>query len=267
MGEVTETWMLDLAGRRHEVVIRDRGIRRTVAWTVDRRPVAERTTTDERVILDGAGDGAVRVRLPVFTGPARRVTLFGGADDEGALAQAHAGFGGHDFRAVAGAAVDREAEIRAHPGRFVATRTALAVAAVLAAVFLIPILRRLIPDLSIPWPDIPWPDIPWPSIPWPDISLPSIPWPDIPWPDISLPAAPGWLIWIIEHAKYVAPVLIAAALAASEIRRRRVQDARAAERDRVDPVGGRRGGGDDPSPAGRDAGSAAKRAGEEPLDP
>ena len=41
---------------------------------------------------------------------------------------------------------------------------------------------------------------------------------------------PGWLRWILQHAKYVVPILIAFGLAQAEIKRRRKQDELRAER-------------------------------------
>ena len=67
--------------------------------------------------------------------------------------------------------------------------------------------------LSFDWPDLP--DLPSPDLP----DLPNLP--GIPLPDVSLP---GWLLWILQHAKYVVPILVAWGLAQAEINRRRKQD-------------------------------------------
>ena len=74
-------------------------------------------------------------------------------------------------------------------------------------------------------------------IPWPDWHL-RIPWPHIDWPDIrgrispspgwQLPSLPEWLRQLMARLKYVWPVLLAAALAHAEVRRRRQQDAQKA---------------------------------------
>lgn len=62
------------------------------------------------------------------------------------------------------------------------------------------------------------------SFPLPRVDLPDLPIPDfpgIPLPDWSLP---GWLRSVIEYAKYATPVVIAAAVALSEVMRRRKQE-------------------------------------------
>lgn len=212
-------WFGDFDGRRHEVEIRDRGLRRQLTWRIDDAEVATRTTTDERVVLSDDEDGengAIGVKLPTFVGSARRVAWFA---DQGA---AHVGLGGTDLTPEAGSrAAAREEWIRAHPHLHTARQTALAAAAILAPLLVAWLLAR------IPWPSVDLPDIPWPDLPWPDIPWPSIPWPSIPWPDWSLPQLPAWL----EPARrFIVPLLIAIVLARMEIRRRRRQD-RLRERD------------------------------------
>jgi hypothetical protein len=63
-----------------------------------------------------------------------------------------------------------------------------------------------------------------PSLPLPRVDLPDLPIPDF--PGIPLPewSLPGWLRRVLEYAKYVTPIVIAAAVALSEIARRRKQD-------------------------------------------
>ena len=46
--------------------------------------------------------------------------------------------------------------------------------------------------------------------------------PDLP----DLPALPGWLVWLLDNAHYVVPVVVALVLARRGISRRRAQDAR-----------------------------------------
>jgi hypothetical protein len=41
---------------------------------------------------------------------------------------------------------------------------------------------------------------------------------------------PGWLRWVLEHSKYVVPILVAFGLAQAEVKRRRKQDELRAER-------------------------------------
>ena len=101
------------------------------------------------------------------------------------------------------------------------------ISGVLLPLVLVGLLGRVVID--IPWPDIDWPDLP--AIPWPDIT-----WPSIQWPDWQLPA---WLRWVLDHAKYIVPVVVASVLAKREVGRRRNHDARRtgapASRQGVDP--------------------------------
>lgn len=223
----TERWRLEQGGRVHEVTLADRDVRREITWSVDGEQVATTVTSDERVVLTATGHGAVGLRLPTFLGPARRVTWWDGEGvDEGELAvRAHAGVGGSDFEAVSEKARAREEWIRAHPRAYAARRTLAAVAKVVLPILLLWLLARVALP-AIPWPQIPWPQIRLPAIPWPQI-----PWPDIPWPDIRLPRivwpdwqVPAWVRQVLEYAKYVVPVLVAASLAHAELRRRRTQD-------------------------------------------
>lgn len=227
MTSETERWRLEADGRVHELSVAEEGLRRRLTWCVDGEQVASRATSEQRVVLVGedGGLGAVGVRLPTFVGPARRVTWWAPAGDGEAEVRAHAGAGGTDFVAVSEAARRREEWIREHPRRFAARRTLTAVLRVALPLLVLWLLARVAlpavpwPDLRlprIPWPDVPWPSIPWPDIPWPDIRLPRVPWPD--W------RLPGWVRTAREVAGYVVPVLLAAALAHAEVRRRRRQD-------------------------------------------
>ena len=228
----TERWRIDRDGRSHVLEIADAGLGRRLTWTVDGEEVASRKTSDEKVVLDAGDTGAVGVRLPMFVGPARRVTLY---DDE---VRAHTGLGGLDLDPEPGSkGAEREEWIRAHPHLHTARQTVAAAAGVVVPLVVLWLLARFAvpaipwPDLpSIPWPDlpsIPWPDLP--SIPWPD--LPSIRWPDLGWPWFSLPDVPQW---VRDAAKFVGPVVLAFFLARGEIRRRRKQDERKA--DATDPT-------------------------------
>jgi len=217
MAKATERWQLTSDGRELVVEIADAGLRRSLTWLVDGTEVAQKRTSDERVVLDGGESGALGVRLPTFAGPARRVTWYPPGSELGAVAAASAGLGGVDLDPEPGSkAAAREAWIRAHPNRHAARRTATAVAGVLLPLLMFWLLARI---------DLPWPSIPLPRIPLPDWDLPSIPWPDIaiPWPDWQLPA---WVKEVLDKAKYVGPVLIAFVLARAEVRRRRAQDER-----------------------------------------
>lgn len=244
------------------VEISDAGLGRRIAWSVDGEEVAQQQTGENRVVLDGGEHGALRLRLPTFVGPARRVTWWPptgllpeeieqaaatdpaepGAGEEATdedeelppLAQAHLGFGGIDFDPEPGSkAAKREEWIRTHPRQFALRRTAIAVAGVVIPVLLVWLLARFALP-AIPWPS--W-NIPWPRIPWPDWS---IPWPQIPWPDWRLPrwdiAVPGWVRWIADNAKFVIPVVIALFYAQREVKRRRDQDERKRAARAIRPV-------------------------------
>ena len=109
-----------------------------------------------------------------------------------------------------------EDRVRTHPGRYTAVHTAVGVARVVVPILLAGLAVRF--AVSLPWPD--W-HVPLPDLPSPD--LPSIPLPDWHLPDWTLP---GWARWILEHAHFVWPVILAFVLARAEIRRRRQQDER-----------------------------------------
>ena len=65
--------------------------------------------------------------------------------------------------------------------------------------------------------------VPWPGIPLPSVDLPSLPLPDVSIP-LPRPRPPQWLREVLDKAGYVWPVLLAAAVAYGEVRRRRAQD-------------------------------------------
>lgn len=225
MGTRVERWLLRHDGREHVVEISDAGLRKEIRWLTDGSETATKRTSDERVTLD-AESSAVGLRLPVFVGPARRVTLYAGDGEHSASARAQLGLGGDDFVPEPGSkAAVREQWIRDHPRRY----QAIAVAGAIAKVLLPILLTLLLIRFAVA---IPWPSLNLPSIPWPDIGLPSIPWPDlpsIPWPDWQLP---GWVERVAGYLKYVVPVLVAWGIAAREIKRRREQDAKR-EQDRA----------------------------------
>ena len=215
-----ERWLLTHDGREHVLEIADAGLRRRLTWQVDGAEAATKTTSDERVTLDGGEHGAVGVRLPTFSGPARRVTWYSPDADLGAVAAAQTGLGGVDLDPEPGSkAAAREAWIRAHPNLHAARRTGTAVLGVLLPLLVVWLLTRI----DIPWPDIPWPDWDLPSIPWPELS--------IPWPDWDLPELPAWVRELLDTAKYVGPVVLAFVLARAEVRRRHTQDQRKRDRD------------------------------------
>ena len=220
MAASPQRWLLEHHGSAHVVQITDTGLRRSIAWSLDDAQIATRTTSDERVVLDGGERGAVRARLPEFVGPARQVTWYPPDARLGARGSAEAGIGGIDFDPEPGSkAARRETSIREHPRRYATRRAAAATAGIVLPLLFLALLSRLDipwPHLSIPWPDWNLSSIPWPSIPWPDIA--------IPWPDWRLPALPPWIGAVLEKSKYVWPVLVALVLARGEVKRRRRQD-------------------------------------------
>ncbi len=213
MAQGPERWRLVHEGHEHVIEIADAGLRRAVTWRMDDTEIGSRRTNDKRVVIAGGERGAVRVQLPEFVGPARRVTWYGPDGALDAEAAAHTGLGGLDLVPEPGSkAAAREAWIREHPRLYVARRVATAVLGALVPLLILWLLSQV----RIPWPSI--------SVPWPDWSLPSIPWPDWDLPD--LPELPAWLRTLLERLKYVWPVVLALGLGYSEVKRRRQQDER-----------------------------------------
>lgn len=224
-----QAWELTLDGHTHRVEVRG-SVSRRLRWSIDGELVAEKKTSDDKVQLaDKARPelGVVGLRFSGLGKP-RRATLFepDPTTDLDASARALTGLGGLDLVPEPGSpAADHEDRVRAHPQRYALVAGLIGAARVVVPIVAVALFARL--AVSVPWPDwdlpsIPLPDISWPDIPWPD--LPSVPWPDlpsIPWPDWSLP---GWLVWLIDHAHYVVPVVVALVLARNEIRRRAKQD-------------------------------------------
>lgn len=207
-----ERWLLTIRDDQHLVEIFDAALGRRITWSVAGAEVATCRTSEERVVLDGGSRGALTVRLPRLMGPARRVTWYSPDSELAAPAAAHAGIGGVDFDPEPGSrAAAREAWIREHPRQYAARRAGAAAAGALAAGLGLLLLSRI---------HITWPHIDWPDVPWPDIA--------IPWPDWQVPTLPEWLRELMAKLHYVWPVLLAAGLAYSEVRRRRQQDAQKA---------------------------------------
>lgn len=216
-----ERWHLTVDDRALEVAITSSGWGHEIVWRADGDEVTRKKTSDERVVLTDEEAGAIGVRLPKWTGPARRVSYYA-PDDQDAATQAHLGVGGVDFDPEPGsAAAEREAWIRAHPHRYAARRVAAAVAGVAVPLLLLWLLARFALP-AVPWPDWDLPDLPFPDLP----SLPQIPWPDIPWPDLPNWSLPGWVQAVLDVLRYLWPVLLAAVIAYAELKRRRDQDAR-----------------------------------------
>lgn len=176
------------------------GFRRTVRWYVDDELVEERHTAEEKLRLT-SGEDRMEVRFSTLGRP-RRATLNDELDlvpDPGSPAAAH------------------EESVRAHPTRYAVIATVVGVAKVVVPIVVTLLLARIaLPHLSL---DLPSPDLP--SLP-----VPSLPLPDL--PDVTLPEP---VRWVLEHAKYVWPVVLAFVLARAEINRRRRQDERRGEED------------------------------------
>lgn len=226
-----QAWDLTSKGRTHRVEVCG-SFSRQIQWYVDGALVVERKSTEDKLQLtptdDGrAGLGTVALRFSRLGKP-RRATLFEPDDtsDLDPAARALAGVGGIDLTPEPGSpAAHHEEKVRAHPRRYAAIQTAGGVGAVFVPILVALLLARL--AFSFDWPDWDLPDIPWPDLP----NLPNLPdLPSIPWPDLPSVTLPGWLRWLLDHAKYVVPIVIAFGLAQAEIRRRRKQDELRAER-------------------------------------
>lgn len=190
----------------HRVVVRPTGWSRTTTWTVDGEVVAEKRSSEDKLVLDGGEHGLVRV-LFSWSGSSRRVTWFA----ESEKVQAHAGLGGTDLDPEPGSkAALREARMRARPRLYAARHVVAGVAKVVVPLAVVWLLSRVAFDL--PHPDLPRPDLP---------HLPSLPLPSVHLPDWHLP---GWVRWALEKKNYVLPVVVGTALAVAEVRRRRRQD-------------------------------------------
>lgn len=209
-----QRWDLeDDAGRAHRVEAAG-STRHQVRWYVDDELVAERTSLDAKITLrstDRDDLGSVVVRHSQLGAP-RRATLFGpGGDDPAALA----GVGGTELLPEPGSPAASYADrVLAHPTRYTILQTAGGVATIVVPILLAALLAKL--AFALPLPDIPWPNLP--NVNGPD--LPGLPLPDLDLPDWSLP---GWVREVLDHAKFVWPVLLAFFLARAEIRRRRQQ--------------------------------------------
>jgi hypothetical protein len=105
-----------------------------------------------------------------------------------------------------------------HPRLWALRHVALAAGKVAAAVLGLAVLLQALVRPLLEWLAGLLPRVELPSIPWPDLDLPSIPWPDVDLPDVSLP---GWLQAVLGTAEYWGPVLVAVAVAAHEVRRKR----------------------------------------------
>ncbi len=216
-----QVWTLTIDGVAHRVQASG-SLRHHIEWYADDELVAEKKAAEDKLHLADEKLGALGVWYGALGGP-RRATLFP-LDEDGLPPQAKAmtGLGGIDLEPEPGSpAAHYEDKVRAHPGRYAAIQTVGGVAKVVVPIVVALLLARF--AFSFDWPDWNLPDLPSPNLP----DLPSPNLPSIPFPDVSLP---GWLRWILEHAKFVVPILIAFGLAQAEIKRRRKQDELRAER-------------------------------------
>jgi hypothetical protein len=209
-----QVWTLIHEGRAHRVVASTSASHR-VHWYVDGELLAEKKTWDDKVTVPAPDGGKLLVRYSGLGAP-RRATLFGADDEAGALT----GLGGVDLVPTPGSkAAAYERRVLEHPTRFALIATAGGVAKVVVPILLSLIVVRF--AVSLPWPHLPLPDLP---------DLPRIPWPDLPWPDLPDVHPPDWLRWLLDKVKYVWPIVLAYVLARAEIKRRREQDRRRADR-------------------------------------
>lgn len=208
-----QVWRLSAGGHTHRVEA-DPGFVRRVRWYVDDELVAEKRATEDKVRLTSEA-GRVELRFGALGGP-RRATLLGGDPGDGLPLGLDLGV---DLVPDPDSAAARhEDRLRAHPHRYAALQTTGGVAKVVVPIVLATLLARF--AFSLPWPS--WsPDLP---------DLPDLPRPDLPWdpdlPDLPNWSLPGWVRWVLEHAKYVWPVVLAFVLARAEVDRRRRQDAK-----------------------------------------
>lgn len=239
-------WNISAAGRRHRVEILGASTR-TVTWYVDDQLVAQKKSSQDDLHLQpgdgldtgGSTPGGSSVKPPSlnrasseatglerpdvgiiharFTGLGRpkRVTWHPGQGDVSTTARAMVATGGIDLDPAPGSPAALRAErIRRHPHRY----AAVALAGGIAKVGIPVLLGFLAVRFTV---SLPWPDLNLPSIPWPDWDLPSIPWPD--W-DLPYWAAPAWVTWLVDHVRYVWPIILAGLFARTEIKRQRQQD-------------------------------------------
>lgn len=229
-----QVWTLQVAAQQHLVTSQEAAwAKRLVVWCVDGIEVARKTSNEDKMVLvptDSADKafGAMRVLHSSLSAP-RRAIWFEGPEAHGA---AHLGVGGVDLEPEPGSPLAlREERMAARPRLYAARHVAVGVAKVVGPLAVAWLLARLAAmfNFSVPLPDLDLPNLP--DIPWPDLHLPSIPWPD--WD------MPGWLVWLVDHAKLVLPILVGIALARSEVKRRATAAGRrAALRRRGDPTDG-----------------------------
>lgn len=186
-------WRLELDRRDHRVEA-DPGVRRRIRWYVDDALVAERTALEDQVRLSSPA-GELEVRFGALGAP-RRATIAGTdlVPDPGSKAD------------------DHERRVREQPGRYAAVATVSGLARVVVPILLAVVGARFAFSLDLPTPDLP-------SLPRP--GLPSLPLPSAPLPEWE---PPHRLLWLLDKAKYVWPIVLAYVIARAEIRRRRQQD-------------------------------------------
>ena len=236
-----QVWTLQVGDQQHVVTSQEAGwAKRLVVWCVDGIEVACKASGEDKLVLvptvpADKAFGAMRVLHSALSAP-RRAIWFEGPEAQGA---AHLGVGGVDLEPEPGSPLAlREERMAALPRLYAARHVAAGVAKVVGPLVVAWLFARLVGffDFSLPLPDIDRPDIelpsiPLPDIPWPDLHLPSIPWPA--W------ALPDWLVWLIDHAKLVFPIVVGMALARSEVKRRATAaERRDALRRRGDPTDG-----------------------------
>lgn len=198
MSDRLQVWASTIDGARHRVEVRGGAVRRYTQWSVDGERVAAKGSAESRLRLTADGHGTLVVRHSPLGAPLR-ATL---QREDGDV----------DLEPEPGSPAARHEErLRAHPRRYTLLQTTGGAARVVVPLVLGVLLTRL--ALSIDWPSWDLPDLPAPDLP----DLPGLPLPDV--------TLPGWLRWLLQHAKYVLPILLAFGLARAEVRRRRRQDA------------------------------------------
>jgi hypothetical protein len=206
------TFSVEHDGRHVELVTDSLWEADRVRLLVDGEAVAETKANGPRTVLAGTGF-EVRAVMPWWGGSVIRAELVPEAGEPVRL-EPEPG-----TRAARRAAFER-----AHPRLYAARHVVKGAGQVALALIGLSLLLKFLPDITLP------------SIPLPRIDLPDIPWPSIELPSIELP---GWVKTVLQTKQYWLPIVVGVALAAGELRRRRVrsQDARArdAARPRTGP--------------------------------
>lgn len=223
-------WQLEHEGRRIEVEPENPWSGYVLRLFVDGEQVREVKRDGRRITVESDGI-AVTAWLSRWGASIQRAELVAGEGAQPIPLAPEAGT----------RAARREEWGRRHPGLYSARHAAAGVGEVLIGVvvlaLLVPLLLRLLPDVSIDTPSI--------DLPLPDVDLPSI---DLPLPQIDL-TMPGWVRAIADTTKYWVPILIGIGFALREYDRRKRQAGGGEDADGDEPDDGDAVSPDDGTPA------------------